>query len=289
MTISRRNLLARLAFYGAPAAAFGYGSLIERNWLDVTRTDIPLAARYNHLDGLKIAVMGDFHFDDWGSRRLIASAVKAVNKEPVDAVILVGDYISDQVSAMEPLCEELSQLRSKFGVFGILGNHDCWHFDNAIPNLLEEAGIRLLRNRAADCGEFAITGIDSHWAGHADREFALSGIDPEKPVISAWHEPDTFDHYEDPRIILQASGHTHGGQVRAPFYGPLLLPEFGRRYPYGHYRKDESSLFVTRGIGTLNIPARFLCPPELAILTMRRSGVAQPNSPSSEIRSEQPG
>lgn len=274
MTISRRNLLARLAFYGSPIAAFGYGSLIERHWLDITRSDIPLAGRYNHLDGLKIAVMGDFHFDDWGSRRLIASAVKAINAESVDAVVLVGDYISNQVGAMEPLCEELSQLRAKFGTFGVMGNHDCWHFDAAIPRLLKEAGVRLLRNRAADCGEFAIAGIDSHWAGHADLKFAVNGLDPEKPVISGWHEPDTFDFYKDPRTILQVSGHTHGGQVRAPFYGPLLLPEFGRKYPYGHYRKNDSSLFVTRGIGTLNIPARFLCRPEVAILTMRKSGVA---------------
>ncbi|MDB4359092.1 metallophosphoesterase [Verrucomicrobiales bacterium] len=271
MTISRRNLLARLAFYGAPFAAFGYGSQVERNWLDITRSDLPLASRYDHLDGLKIAVMGDFHFDDWGSRRLIASAVKAINEESVDAVLLVGDYISDQVGAMEPLCEELSHLKSKSGVFGVLGNHDCWHFDKAIPQRLEEANVRLLVNGAADCGEFAIAGLDSYWGGRPDIEFAVKDLDPEKPVICGWHEPDTFDYYEDPRTILQVSGHTHGGQVRAPICGPLLLPKYGRKYPYGHYQKKESSLFVTRGIGTLNIPARFLCPPELAILTMRKA------------------
>ncbi|MDF1741737.1 MAG: metallophosphoesterase [Verrucomicrobiales bacterium] len=274
MKISRRNLLARLAFYGSPVAAFGYGSLIERHWLDITRTDIPLASRYNHLDGLKIAVMGDFHFDDWGSRSLIASAVKVVNEEPVDAVILVGDYISDQVGAMEPLCEELSHLRPRFGTFGVMGNHDCWHFDLAIPNLLEKAGVQLLRNRAIDCGEFAIAGLDSYWGGSPDIEFTVKDLDPEKPILSGWHEPDTFDYYKDPRTVLQVSGHTHGGQVRAPFYGPLLLPEFGRKYPYGHYRNENSSLFVTRGIGTLNLPVRFLCPPELAILTMRRDKTA---------------
>lgn len=279
MTISRRKLLARLAFYGSPVAAFGYGSLIERNWLDITKADIPLSTRYNHLDGLKIAVMGDFHFDDWGSRRLIASAVKAINEQSVDAVILVGDYISNEVAAMEPLCEELSHLRTKFGAFGVLGNHECWHFDEAIPRLLENAGVKLLVNGAADCGEFAVAGLDSYWGGRPDIKFTVKDLDPEKPIVAGWHEPDTFGYYDDPRTLLQVSGHTHGGQIRAPFYGPLLLPEYGRKYPYGHYRKKDSSLFVTRGIGTLNIPARFLCPPELAILTMRKS-VESPASPT---------
>ncbi|HRQ90871.1 MAG TPA: metallophosphoesterase, partial [Bacteroidia bacterium] len=71
-----------------------------------------------------------------------------------------------------------------------------------------------------------------------------------------------------PRVALQVSGHTHGGQIRAPFYGPVLLPDYGQTYPYGHYRRDATSLFVTRGIGTLTVPARILCPPEVAMLRL---------------------
>jgi len=268
MNISRRQWLTRLAVYGSPVAAFGYGSLIESNVVSVTEAEIPLPDRHAHLDGLKIAVMGDFHHDDWGSDRHIRAAVNKINDRAVDVVILVGDYISDDIAAMEPLCAALSGLRPRLGTFAILGNHDCWHFDPAIPRLLGEVGIHLLVNESRDFGDFVVTGLDSFWGGKPDLPFALDKIDRDKPVFVGWHEPDLFDMYDDPRVFLQLSGHTHGGQVCAPFYGPLLLPKYGEKYPYGHYLDGDRSLFVTRGIGTLGVPARFLCPPEVALLTM---------------------
>ncbi len=268
MKMSRRAWLTRLAVYGSPAAAFGYGSLIERQRVSVTEKEITLSDRHKHIAGLKVAVMGDFHHDDWGSNRLVRSAAGEINDRDVDVAILVGDYISDDASAMEPLCEALSELRPRLGTFAVLGNHDCWHFDSAIPRLLDEAGIHLLVNEARDLGDFVVAGIDSFWGGRPNLPFALESVDREKPVLAGWHEPDLFDMYSDPQVVLQVSGHTHGGQVCAPAYGPILLPKYGRKYPYGLYRDGERSLFVTRGIGTLNIPARFFCPPEVAILTM---------------------
>lgn len=268
MKISRRAWLTRLAIYGTPAAAFGYGSLIERQCVSITEKLVPLSDRHKHISGLKIAVIGDFHHDDWGSDRLIRSATRQINDHAVDAVILVGDYISDDVAAMEPLCSGLSELRPRLGTFAVLGNHDCWHFDPAIPELLGKAGIHLLVNESRDLGEFAIAGLDSFWGGRPDFPFALREIDKDKPVLVGWHEPDLFDSYDDSRVVLQLSGHTHGGQVCAPLFGPILLPRYGKKYPYGLYRDGDRSLFVTRGIGTLNIPARFVCPPEVAILTM---------------------
>lgn len=268
MKISRRKWLSRAVFYGGGFGGFGYGSIIEKRRLDITRRAIPLPERHAALDGLKIAVMGDFHHDDFGDNSLVRRAVKAINGENVDFVYLVGDYISEDAAAIVPLCGELSDLRSSFGTFGVMGNHDRWHPDPILPATLADAGVRLLTNQAQEFEHFAIVGMDSLWGGTPDLPFALEKIDPDKPVILGWHEPDTFATHSDPRIVLQVSGHTHGGQICAPVYGPILLPEHGRKYPYGHYQRGDSSLFVTRGIGTLNIPARFLCPPEVAILTL---------------------
>jgi predicted MPP superfamily phosphohydrolase len=106
-------------------------------------------------------------------------------------------------------------------------------------------------------------------SGFKDSSSYFQNIPADKPILLAWHEPDTFDFYSDPRIALQLSGHTHGGQICAPVVGPLLLPEYGRKYPYGLYRRGTANLFVTRGIGTLTIPARFLCAPEVAILSLK--------------------
>ncbi|MDF1825436.1 MAG: metallophosphoesterase [Verrucomicrobiales bacterium] len=273
MKTSRRNFLVRLALYGSPLAGFSYGSLIEKNFLTVNRTDIPVSGGRSGLHGLKVALMADFHHDDYGNDGLIRRAVEAINAENVDVVMLAGDYISDQTAAMESLCGALSGLRPRLGSFGVLGNHDGWHFDESIPRLLGEAGIRLLVNESADFSEFAVAGADSYWAGRPDLAHALGDTDKDKPVILGWHEPDTFDSYGDRRIALQLSGHTHGGQICAPFHGPVTLPRYGKKYPFGHYKQANRSLYVTRGMGTVNIPARFLCAPEVAILTMRDSSI----------------
>tara|TARA_R110002096_G_scaffold261041_3_gene454311 strand:- start:1910 stop:2722 length:813 start_codon:yes stop_codon:yes gene_type:complete len=269
MKMTRRQWLARIGFYGSPMAAFGYGSLVEKQWIDLNRVDVPLSPRHGHLDGMTVAVLGDFHHDDFGDDQLIERAVTAINDEGVDLIMLVGDYISNDVSAAEPLCHELRNLRSKFGCFGILGNHDCWNLDRNLLQYLEAAGIRLLVNESVEFDDFAVTGLDSIWGGSPSMAWAKREVPPEKPILLGWHEPDTFDNYQEDNIVLQMSGHTHGGQVCAPVYGPVLLPDYGKKYPYGLYRDDERALYVTRGIGTITIPTRFLCRPEVAILTLK--------------------
>jgi predicted MPP superfamily phosphohydrolase len=266
MKLSRRKWLGRSLFYGSGFAGFGYGSLVEKRWLDVARHHIPLTESHAALEGLKIAVMGDFHHDDFGDEELIGRAVKVINDEQVDLVYLVGDYISRDAAAIVPLCEVLRDLRPTLGTFGVMGNHDAWHLAPVLLETLENAGVRMLINDAQEFAHFGVVGMDSFWGGRPDLPFALNKITAGKPVILGWHEPDTFATYDDPRIVLQVSGHTHGGQICAPFYGPILLPEHGRKYPYGHYRRGDSSLFVTRGIGTLTLPARFFCPPEVVLL-----------------------
>lgn len=266
MNLSRRKWLARATVYGTGIGGFTYGSVIEKRSLDVTRAEIPLAPNHSALAGMKIAVVGDFHHDDFGDRNLIHRAVMAINDEKVDLVYLVGDYISRHAAGVVPLCEELVNLRSTHGTFGVMGNHDSRCDPAFILATLKEIGVRMLVNGTQEFEQFTLAGMASSFRGIPVLPKILTGLDPDKPVIMGWHEPDTFDLYTDPRIALQVSGHTHGGQICAPFYGPLILPKFGRKYPYGLYQKESSALFVTRGIGTLTVPIRFLCPPEVAIL-----------------------
>ncbi len=268
MNLSRRNWLLRSVFYGSPVLGFAYGSGVEKQWLDVTRTEVPLHPRHAALAGLKLAVIGDFHHDDFGDDRLIRRAVETVNAEGVDLVFLVGDYISDDPAGIEPLCEELKNLRPRLGTFGAWGNHDRWHAGRTLVQALSHAGVRMLDNAAQEFPGFCVAGMDSYWGGRPKLAETIGPLPADKPVLLAWHEPDTFDLHRDPRIALQMSGHTHGGQICAPVVGPILLPDYGRKYPYGLYQREGASLFVTRGIGTLTIPARFLCAPELAILSL---------------------
>ena len=269
MNLSRRKWLFRSTFYGIPTAAFGYGVGIEKQWLEVTRLDVPLSPGHAALGGLKIAVMGDFHHDDFGDPGLIRRAVATINDEGVDLVFLVGDYITDDPAAIEPLCEELQNLRPRLGTFGVWGNHDRRHASLVLEQALPHAGVHVLSNRGQELPDFCVVGMDSYWGGNPRIKDTFQNIPADKPILLAWHEPDTFDFHSDPRIALQLSGHTHGGQICAPVVGPLLLPEYGRKYPYGLYRRGTANLFVTRGIGTLTIPARFLCAPEVAILSLK--------------------
>ncbi|MEM9281094.1 MAG: metallophosphoesterase [Verrucomicrobiota bacterium] len=274
MKLSRRKWLGRLAFYGTPFAAYGYGSLIEKRWIDLTRTEVPLAPQQAALDGLKIAVMGDFHHDDFGDDGLIRRAVRRINDEKVDLVMLVGDYISDDARALDPLCAALSDLRPRLRSFAVYGNHDRWHDHGRFSETLADAGITLLTNEAVEFDSFAVAGLDSYWGGLPNIDGTFNQVPPEKPVLLGLHEPDPFDLISDSRLALQVSGHTHGGQVCAPVFGPILLPQYGKQYPYGLYQREGRSLFVTRGIGTLSIPVRFFCAPEVAILTLRANAKA---------------
>ncbi|MEM7698737.1 MAG: metallophosphoesterase [Verrucomicrobiota bacterium] len=187
-------------------------------------------------------------------------------------MILAGDFITHDIAAFPELADRLGHLKAKQAVFAILGNHDHWHYDPMIETLFSESGIRLLRNEAAIFDHFALAGIESNWGGAPDLPGALAEVPTDMPVILGWHEPDNFDLYEDPRIALQVSGHTHGGQVCAPLWGPIQLPSHGNKYARGHFQRDRSHLFVTRGIGVSEVPFRFLCRPEIPILSF------QPNS-----------
>ena len=268
MRLSRRNWLGGLALGGGAIGVSGYAVATERHRLDVTRKVITLPERHASISGMKIAVMGDFHHDDFGDDALIRRAVSTINREKVDFVFLVGDYISTDSRAVVPLAEELGNLNSRFGTFGVMGNHDRWHFSPAHQKTLEKAGVRMLVNEAGEFDQFTILGMNSYRRGLPSFSSILGKSFGQKPVILGWHEPDTFATYEEPGIALQVSGHTHGDQICAPFYGPIILPANGKRYPYGLYRRGETSLFVTRGIGTLTLPIRFLCPPELALITL---------------------
>lgn len=273
-TMNRRKFVS-LGFFGSGAGMFGYGSLIERRFPVVERVDCRLPERHAGLDGLRVAAMSDFHHDDFHDDTLMARAIEATNALEPDVVMLPGDFISRDVAGMDALVVHLAGLRARLGVFAMLGNHDQWsRRSEAVAGKLEKAGVPVLRNavttlRAPSGQRFHVAGLESAWAGRPDPHAMLRGIASDDPVLLGWHEPDPWDWLEDRRVLLQVAGHTHGGQVCAPFYGAIQLPHLGERYVAGLFERDESRLYVTRGIGSLGVPVRFCCPPEIALITLR--------------------
>jgi predicted MPP superfamily phosphohydrolase len=272
--ITRRNAL-RLVTAGV-AGSLVNAAWIEPETLSVTRQDLTCRQLPPGLDGLRVGLLSDFHFRPDQDAGLLEKVVAEVRHENPDLIALTGDFISSDPSVVSPMLRQLESLRAEHGIFAVMGNHDGWNASPAtIRKQFENAGISFLINQNSLLsvrGEsLAVAGTDFVWRGRPDPEKTLRGIAAGTPVLALVHEPDYFDTMRARRdILLQLSGHTHGGQCRVPFigYAPKTVPH-GRNYVYGGFSRGNSNLFVTRGVGTTGPRVRFACPPELVILTLR--------------------
>jgi len=247
---------------GVPLYSYGF----ERHYLDKTTL--------SHALGLnqpwRIAVLGDIHFDPLFEEAYIEHVVNEITELKPDIILYTGDFVSHEVNRIGDLAKLLSKAVSRLGSFAVLGNHDHWYGPQAVRDALENNGIRVLCNDSwslpdEDC--LFLTGIDSYWAGKPD--FTVFSRTPKNSRhIVLFHEPDPFTLLTDLRIKLQISGHTHGGQVRVPFFGALRLPMWGRHYDAGLFTLNGRSLYVNRGIGTLAPHVRFDCRPELTLFKL---------------------
>lgn len=261
---------------GGAAAAVADAFWIEPGLLRVNREDIACRDLPAGLEGLRVGVLADFHFRPDKDHELVAKAVARVNAEDLDLLALAGDYLTSSPKVLPPLLDLLGGVRTRHGVFAVMGNHDGWHASrDLVRRSFEKAGISFLVNRNSQLrigGEtLAVAGTDFVWLGQPDPAATLRGIARSTPVLALVHEPDYFDVMAAQReILLQVSGHTHGGQCRVPLagYAPVKV-DHGRKYIKGHHARGGSNLFVTSGVGTVGIRVRFACPPELAVLTLR--------------------
>jgi uncharacterized protein len=277
--ISRRRALRLLA--GGTAAAFTDAFLIEPRLLWVNRHDLACRNLSSGLEGLRVGVLGDFHFRPDKDEALIEKVVARVNAENLDLLALAGDYVTQSGEVLAPLLKLLEGVQTRHGVFAVMGNHDGWHPGREfMRRSFEKAGIPFLINRNSQLrikgDPLAVAGTDFVWLGKPDPAATLKGIAPATPVLALVHEPDYFDVMSAQRdILLQVSGHTHGGQCRVPMigYAPAKV-DFGRKYIKGAFTRGNSNLFVTSGVGTIGLRVRFACPPELAVLTLRGVGDA---------------
>jgi predicted MPP superfamily phosphohydrolase len=168
----------------------------------------------------------------------------------------------------------LKDLRARFGVYAVLGNHD-WGYDGyRVRKALESTGvIKVLENEVTQIninGESLwLAGLVDKWTRIQDVDGTLRKIPPGQTIIALTHNPDIFPTIP-PSVSLTLAGHTHGGQVNLPFVGRLIVPsDYGQKYAAGLIVEQGKSLFVTTGIGTSIFPVRFRVPPEIAILTLK--------------------
>ncbi len=193
-------------------------------------------------------------------------------------VCILGDLVIQGVLgghfvAPEEIATELKRLHSAAGTVAVLGNHDGWFNHDRVRDALEGNSIRVVEDTAAridtPAGPVWVAGVSDLWTGRHDLTDALSAVtEDNEPVLLLTHNPDIFPLVPE-RVTLTLAGHTHGGQVRLPFFGrPIVPSRFGQRFAAGHIVEGGRHLFVATGLGTSIIPIRFRVPPSVTVLTL---------------------
>ena len=278
--LTRRQFLAggSLALAGAVTASSAYLILKDESQdLVVEHVELPIKGLAPSLDGFNIVQLSDFHIYPYTKPPLIKESVAIANALNPDLVVLTGDYVWHDLEAIYELAPILAGLNAKHGLYAVMGNHDLWTNVNVIKDAFDESGLPYLINEgvtiAQGNGSLHLAGLDDGWSGIPDLHAAMAGAPKDAPVVLLMHEPDLADEYSlNPRISLQLSGHSHGGQIRFPrLGGALVLPYLGQKYDYQLYRVNDMWLYSNPGIGVTNEPLRINCPPEITEITLVRA------------------
>ncbi len=275
---SRKRLVGESiarAVYGSGWAARAWARVPGRTAVDLVRHDLALLP--TRPDGgtrvLRVAFASDFHIGPLTSPRLLDNAFALLAELRPDVLVLGGDYVY-----MEATPEMARELEARVAAvpartkIAILGNHDLWTHHDRIEAALRAAGATVLVNDAlvlpAPFEDVAFVGIDDPWAGKPDAARALRGGEGAGLRIGLSHSPEGVPMLQGRGLALLLCGHTHGGQIALPS-GPVVVQgKHGRRWPAGLYQLGEMSLFVSRGLGSVELPIRAYARPDVSLFTL---------------------
>ncbi|MGB7210248.1 MAG: metallophosphoesterase [Pyrinomonadaceae bacterium] len=242
------------------------------------------------LDGFRVVAISDIHAgSNYAPEERIRYMVEQTNAQSADIVVLLGDYVSeskfDRNARSKPygtdrtelrmpvatIADILGGLKTKHGVYAVIGNHDEYHNAPKITREFERVGIKALENQVTvievNGEKINLWGIEDLWKNRKVPVKAFDAIVDKQNVIALTHNPDSL--LRTPAgISLMFAGHSHGGQLNWPIFGPIAAVN-DKRFMDGHAIVDGKHVYVTSGVGTSVIPFRFRVPPEIAVVTMR--------------------
>ena len=267
------------ALMAAPFAAVGYGAFIQRTDFRVREVDIPLAGLPPDLDGLRILHLSDIHLSAFLSEAEFARVIDAALHLHPQLAVVTGDLISGHSDPLDACIRQLARLKADAGVFACMGNHERYaRAEDYTARQSARLGIRFLRGQAQTLrfgnATLNLAGLD--FQSQRDRGQYLRGAErlivPGATNLLLQHNPDVFPAAARQGYNLLLAGHTHGGQVTVEILDRSINPaRFFTPYVYGLYRQGNAAAYVTRGIGTIGIPARIGAPPEISLLRLRKA------------------
>jgi len=274
--MTRRTFLSLSVgtFAAAAAGLGGYAFKVEPRDVEIVEIALTLPRLPAPFEGLRLVQISDLHHGRHVSEDYLYDVIDRVNTFQPDVIAITGDYVNfDALDRAQRLVPMLQRLRAREAVVGVMGNHDHWANAPIMRAVVAEAGVNDLRNtvtavrRGAD--SLFLCGVDDYLERRARLNDVLGQLPPGPCAILLAHEPD-FADISGPtgRFDLQISGHSHGGQVRLPGIGPIVLPRYGQKYPSGHYTVGTMHLYTNRGIGVTPPPVRLNCRPEITVFTL---------------------
>lgn len=278
---TRRKLAARwqeITAASSPLRALAENfSQVARDALDETRRliierqTVVLPRLPRECSGMRVVQLSDFHHSPYTDAAQIEESIRVANGLEPDLIVLTGDYVSHETEYIAPVADMLGKLRAKYGVYAILGNHDHWTDADLITDLLRAENITVLINEGLRFefgnGGFWLCGVDETMVALDDLDKALAGSRPDEFKFLLCHNPAILRKAERAGVDFIVSGHTHGGQVRWKKEEDLLIPR--NRRASGLLAKGKTQIYISRGIGTVVLPVRYQCPPEISLLELR--------------------
>jgi predicted MPP superfamily phosphohydrolase len=286
--MNRRHFLTG-GLCGAASLAL-YSGEIERHWVEVSHRDVYLPGLAAAFDGMRIAQISDIHMDEFTEPFFLRHVIDRINQIKPDAVFITGDFVTSTIvmdigatrfarGAAWHCANILNGLECK-ALYASLGNHDINVGAKQVSAALVANGITVLRNACLPIerggGRIWLAGLDDPLEGHPNLDLAIPASIRNirgEPIVLLSHAPDYADHLltqpAGEAVDLMLSGHSHGGQIRLPLVGALVLPPLARKYVKGWFQLGRLQLHVNRGIGTIGLPFRFDCPPEITSITLR--------------------
>lgn len=274
MLLSRRKFLKQFGVISLAGFACNYPVFIERYLIETNYYKIPVPNLPKQFHGLRIVHLSDFHYGLLQPLVFVKHVIDRANRLNPDLIVCTGDYVhsrrtTDEIDTVWP---ELLRLRAPLGVFSVLGNHDHWASTERSLHWLDKSGqgihhkvVPITRNGQ----RIWLIGAGDFWEDHRDLDKIIGEIPSSECTVVLAHNPDTADTMYNHRINLFLCGHTHGGQVRVPFWGAPVLPVRNKSYDCGLCYTDTGiPIFISRGIGWAILPVRFNCLPEIAVLEL---------------------